>query len=381
VRAWYHLRAARADLQRYHNPEAIRHLQACLHAWPDDPEALLLAARAARRAGAYADADRLLQKYQQARGLDDPGSFEQLLLSAERTVDQVIDVCHRRVDQGDPEAPLILEAVARGCWRQYRLNEARLCLDRWLQLQPENPQALCLDGQFRLDYQHAPAAAVASYRRAVQIDPDHEEARLGLAVALLESKDYADALPHLEHLGRVRPENLRVRVGLAECRYSLGQADEARRLVEGVLAEQPEYAPALALRGRLALDGGSPAEAETWLRRAAERDPRDYQARYNLILCLHQNGHEEEAKRLERELKQRDEDVRRFDEIIQRDLARNPRDPALHCTLGRLLLRGGHVEEGLRWLHSALRLDPQYAPAHQALREYHRQATAQGPQE
>jgi len=49
LRAWYHLRAARRALARYHNPQAIRHLQACLRVWPADADVLLLAARAARR--------------------------------------------------------------------------------------------------------------------------------------------------------------------------------------------------------------------------------------------------------------------------------------------------------------------------------------------
>jgi hypothetical protein len=34
------------------------------------------------------------------------------------------------------------------------------------------------------------------------------------------------------------------------------------------------------------------------------------------------------------------------------------------------LLREGYPEEGLRWLNSALRLDPLYAPAQQALKDY-----------
>ena len=59
----YHFRAARAALQRYHNPEAIRHLQACLRLRPMDADALLLAARAARRARAYDEAQRALEKY------------------------------------------------------------------------------------------------------------------------------------------------------------------------------------------------------------------------------------------------------------------------------------------------------------------------------
>jgi tetratricopeptide (TPR) repeat protein len=370
IKAWNHLRAARAAVVACHNPQAIRHLQACLRVWPEDPEVLLLTARTARRARAYGDAERSLQKYQQVRGLDAACSFEQLLLSAERTVDQVADVCWRHILQGHPDEPLILEALARGYLRQYRLPEARGCLDRWLKSQPDNPQALCLQGQFRLDYQRAQTEAVESYRRAVQIDPEHEDARLGLAVALLESKNFAEAVEHLEYLRKCQPDNLRVRVGLAECRHALGEGALALRLVDEVLAEEPEYPPAQSLRGRLALESGQPVEAEDWLRRAVEHNPADHQARYSLIVCLNQNGKDAEAQEHKQWLTRREEDLKRFNDVITQDMVQRPRDPAVHCTLGQLLLRSGYREEGLRWLHNALRLDPQYGPARQALAEY-----------
>jgi Tfp pilus assembly protein PilF len=34
-------------------------------------------------------------------------------------------------------------------------------------------------------------------------------------------------------------------------------------------------------------------------------------------------------------------------------------------------LRAGAAEEGLRWLNSALKEDPHYAPAHKALADYY----------
>jgi Flp pilus assembly protein TadD len=274
------------------------------------------------------------------------------------------------VEQGHPDTPLLLDALTRGYLRQYRLGEARACLNRWLEGEPDNAQALCLEGLFHLDYSHARTAAEASYRRALERDPEHEEARLGLAVALIEGRKYAEAAEHFEHLRRCQPDNLSVQVGLAECRSALGETDEAARLVEGVLERQPELAPALALRGRLALEGGDPAGAEPWLRRALAREPSNHRALYALVQCLRQNGKEAEAKRRQRQLEQMEEDLDRFNEIVTKEMLKRPRDPELHTTLGRLLLRGGHREEGLHWLHSALRLDPQYAPARRALAEY-----------
>jgi Tfp pilus assembly protein PilF len=375
LQAWYHFRAARSELERYHNPQAIRHLQACLDTWRDDPDVLLLAARAARRARSYSEAERLLERYQQARGLD-AAAAEQLLLSAERRVDQVADLCWRYVEQGRPDKPLLLEALTRGYLRQYRLAEARLSLNRWLQEQPDNAQAHFLDGLFHLDYAHARSAAEASYRRAVELDPDHEEARVGLAVTLIEARKFAEAVEHLEEVRHRQPDNLSAQVGLAECLSALGRREEAVRGADGVLARQPDHAPALSLRGRLALEEGQPAQAETWLRQAAERDPSTHRTLYSLVQCLREIGKEEEARQVQRQLEQTEQDLARFNEIVTKEMLERPRDPALHHTLGRLLLRAGHREEGLHWVHSALRLDPQFAPARQTLAEYQQKAKA-----
>jgi tetratricopeptide (TPR) repeat protein len=381
VGAWYHFRSARAAVERYHNPQAIRHLQACLRVWPDDADVLLLAARTARRARAYDEAERGLEKYQQLRGCDGAAAFEQLLLAAERVgEDRVADVCWRHVEQGHPETPLILEALTRGYLRHYRLIEARRCLGHWLQRQPDNPQALCLRGQLHLDYEHALVPARESYGRAVQLDPDHEDARLGLAVTLLESKAFAEAATHLEYLTRCQPDNPRVQVDLARCRDGQGRRDEAIRLVDAVLAQRPHYARALALRGHLAVEGEEYAAAEAWLRPAVAAGPGDAQARYDLVRCLRYRGKEDEAQEHEARIKQREADRKRFHEIATVEMAQRPHDPQLHYTLGRLLLRSGRRAEALRWLHSALRLDPQYAPARAALAEYYREAAAQQEQ-
>jgi tetratricopeptide (TPR) repeat protein len=380
VRAWYHLRAARQDVQHYHNPQAISHLQICLSTWPSDPDVLLLAAQAARRARSYSEAEGLLKKYQEVRGLDDAGTFEQLLLSAERRVDQVAVQCWHYVEQGHPGESLILEALTRGYLRQYRLPDARRCLDYWLKTDPDNAQAHCLEGLFHLDYEHAGPAAEASYRRALELDPEHDEARTGLAVHLIDQKQYPEAAEHLERLRRSQPDNLSVPVGLAECYDAMGDRAEAVRLVDGVLARQPQHPPALALRGRLAVEEGQYVQAEAWLREALQYNPMDHRARYSLVLCLQNNGKDEEAQREQHDLQQREDDLVRFNEIVTKELLERPLDPALHCTLGQLLLRGGQREEGIRWLQSALRLDPQYAPASQALAEYQQKAkTAQQP--
>jgi tetratricopeptide (TPR) repeat protein len=374
LRAWYHRRAAHAELQRYHTPQAIRHLLICRTIWPRDPETLLLAARAARRARIYGDSERLLRDYRQVRGRDDAHALEQFLLAVECQVDAFSDSCWKCLHEGRYEAALLLEALTRGYLRQYRLGEAYLCLKHWKQMQPDNPQVFYLEGLLRLDYQEDRAAAEESYRRALELDPDHEEARLGLAVALLLGKNYSQAAGHFQRLLQDQPDNLRVQVGLAECFDGLGETAEAVQRVDEVLAQQPGFPAALSLRGQIALKSGQLDQAESYLRQALRRNPMDRRARYDLVLCLERSGQNEEALQQRRQLQQMEEDMARFNEIVLKEITQRPTDPALHCTLGEILLRAGQRDEGLRWLRSALQLDPNYALARQILAEHMGQA-------
>src|SRR5262249_22276099 len=141
-------------------------------------------------------------------------------------------------------------------------------------------------------------------------------------------------------------------------------------IVDGVLADRPDFPPALALRGRLASDQGQFAEAEAWLRKALAGDPNSYVVRFKLVQCLLRNGQDEEGRRLEHESKQVLEDLGRYDQIVPRALLASPHSASLLCELGQVLMRLGRREEGARWLERALQEDPQYEPALQALAEY-----------
>src|SRR5207249_12315096 len=136
------------------------------------------------------------------------------------------------------------------------------------------------------DHLHDESLAEASFRRAVELDPDHEGARLGLGLALLGGKRFSEAAEHFEFLRQRQPDNWNVQVNLAECWAGLGQETQAVGLLEDVLAQQPQEAHALALLGRLLTERGEYAEAESRLRQAIALNPSDQTARHNLIMCL-----------------------------------------------------------------------------------------------
>jgi tetratricopeptide (TPR) repeat protein len=373
MRAWYHLRAARAELQKYHNLQAIEHLQICHKIWHDDAEVLLLIARTARRAGSHADAELALEQYQAQRGCDDAAALERTLLRAERgEMDQVTGVCKLWIEQGHPDTSFIFEALAHGYLHAYRLGEVRLCLERWRKDQPTNPQSYFIEGELH-DCEGAATDAIRAYEHALQLDPEHDEARLKLtATLLLERRAFVDALPHLEYLRPRYPANLEVRVRLATCRAVLGDPQEGVQMLDEVLRQHPHYPLALAERGKIAVANGEYAAAELWLREAVKLNPGDHSARYALVQCLERAGKESDAQEEQRQIKKLEADLRKLSHIATHQMSQNPNDPALHYELGSILLRNGFEEPGLHWLNSAIKLEPGFAPAHQELADFYK---------
>jgi tetratricopeptide (TPR) repeat protein len=371
--AWYHLRAARSALKQFHDRQAIEHLQMALKTWPADADALFLAARISRRIGNYAEAEIALNKYEAQRGCDDAAALERILLRAENgDGDRSAGLCKHWVEQGHPDTPFIFEAVIHGYLHTYRLPEARRLVQRWREAQPENPQTFFVEGEIH-DCEVSASEAATCYQQALHIDPQHDEARLKLTAALLEQRAFAEAAPHLEYLRRRQPDNLQVAVRLAACRSFLGKPEEAVRLLEEVLSRQPDFAPALAERGKIALDHEEYAAAENWLHQAVARNPHDQLARYSLAQCLRRLGKEAKAQEQEQQLHRLEADLKRLGQIATRDMSQMPHSAALHCELGVLFLRNGLVERGLQWLNSAVQLDARYTPAHQALADYYQQ--------
>jgi tetratricopeptide (TPR) repeat protein len=377
--AWYHFRAGRTALERYHHAEARDHLEACLRIWPRDPNAHLLAARAARRAGDFAEASRHLRECQRLQGPPNSDTVLEwsLYKAAMGDLEEIEDFLQGEARKYPALAPLILEAMADGYLRVFRNLDALSCLDIWLEQQPDNVQALVQRGNAWLQC-HSPQKAAPDYRRALELDPERQEVHWWLGLCLLDIGRYEEALGHLEQVRQQKPEDLDVQVRLGRCYSRLGRTKQARQMLEAVLARQADYGPALLTMGQIELLAGQPAEAEAWLHRAVKVLPNDYSINWSLAECLQQQGKGAEAKAQmarAQEIKNRTE---RLGEISTRLLSMRPHDPALHYELGKLLLDQGQTERGLSWLRSAVNKDPGYQPANQALADYYQ---AQGDAE
>jgi tetratricopeptide (TPR) repeat protein len=370
--AWSHFRAGQTALQRHHYAEAYMHGQACQKVWPHDRNVLLLTARAAWGLRAWDESEKWLQECQRQDGVLAPQedvSLEWVLLrAASGQVDQVQQLCQDLLRQNHPASPRILEALAAGYMCSYRLHQAKECLMKWLAWQPDDAHALYLLGCIQ-DYLHEPGA-LAKLRRAVELDAEHDEARLNLA-RLLSKEEPSQALSHLEYLSQRKVDNPQLLILMAQCCNLLGRHTEAIQFLDQLLQRYPDCVEALVERGRLEMQVRQLAAAEDYFRQALRRAPGHYMALYNLKICLEQQGKIEEADRYRQRLQQAQEDVQRIEEIVNRRMLLTPHDPALYQELGEIFLRQGNEEQGLSCLYRALEQNPRYEAARCALADYY----------
>jgi tetratricopeptide (TPR) repeat protein len=365
---WNQFRQAQSALEHYDAEKAQRYLQPCLTRWPDRLEVRLLAARAARQVGELEQAEQHLHRCQQLQAGRSPEvTLEASLLRAQQgQLDDVEEFLEVRRDSNPQQAAIINEALVQGYLRMYRIRDALSCLEGWLQRQPNQEQALFLRGETWRKVRSL-EKAVADYQQVLAINLHRDDARRWLTSCLLELGRLDEAGKHLPAVLKRWPNDPDVCILVGRCQSKRGQFAEAQDTLDSVLADHPDYGPALRARGHLALLQEQWQEAEPWLNRALAAQPNDYEAHWALYQVLHHQGREEQARsELERseDLKTR---LERLAEIGNRQMSQRPHDPALHCELGQLLLSLGYTDLGRNWLLSALHQDPEYAPAKTAL--------------
>lgn len=341
ARGVYHQHAARQALDQRDFDIAQLHLQHAIDIRPRDAALRLLAAQTARRQRDYGAANVHLRELRRLRVPDDVLILEETLRRVQdgelADAESLLASCVEHPDA--PETPLILEALIEGSLKvvgaaagygieMHLAKDAMLrrAVDLWLRQRtgrPEQAQGLVWRGRLE-GYDGAHAEAVADFRAALELEPNHFDARWNLADRLL-SEAPTEAADHLEILRRRHPDSVSVRRALASVRRSLGQLGEAAQLLDDMLAETPDDVATLIERSKVALDQEQAAEAEQTLRRAEKLAPDLPEVYLGLARCLNLAGRSPEAQRCqERFLQLESERKAKQTEMLQQAKLFNP---------------------------------------------------------
>ena len=373
--AQHHLEAAQLALQRYAFEEARRHLDLCLKVRWRSAAVHLLAAQTARRCEAYDEAEQRLAESIQLVGMTPAAALERMLLSAQQgELDGVESSLRGRASGDDPNAGLVLEALAKGYASRFWDSQALECLNLLLERQPQHPHALLMRARAweklaRQGETEREQDALRDYEKAVELGPSFES-QLGLAGALYRVGRPWQAMRAYERLRSLQPAHPEVLLGLARCRYNLHEVDAARQPLDELLGPYPHHAAALLERGRLALHAGQLTDAERWLRRAAAVAPgHDLEGLRLLCCCLEASHQSTEAQRCREELRRKEAEVLDLERKIRRSI-RGLQDVALRYEIATALMRLGREQDGVASLFFVLDQQPGHGPARAALADY-----------
>jgi len=369
--AAHHIRQAEKALQLQRYRLALGEYKQAIRYRSGSATLHLLAARTARQARDLATAREHLNRARELqKGVSEEQQLEGYLI---RVQSGEIDEVHRYLlpyllEEG-PYTPLVLEALFQAYMGKYRVDLAWRALHRWIELEPDNVEALFRRATWYTQQQNLKEAA-ADYYRVLERDPLRSEVRAVYAEILQYEKKFEEAAEQYQILLQQSPQDPAALLGQAQCYVNLWDLEEARKVL-AALPDTKDTADVLCVRGMVELRSNQLQKAELFLRRALEEDPGHFDACFNLMLCLQRLGRKQDAETIQARVKQIETDQKRLIAITTLELNKSPKSPELHCEMGEIYLRLGHSERGVHWLLTALKFDPAFRRAHERLRDYY----------
>ncbi len=259
-----------------------------------------------------------------------------------------------------PDKSELAYALARVQYRAGQFSESLETLRRAVAAGHESSEIYNLLGWCLYKKEDA-KAAVAALDKAIALDPSDESNYLDVGVILLHNHYFEAATIAAEKALAVTPDSYRAHRLKAQIELRSGRVNDAEAHYARAVALNPADAEGIIGLATAQLDIGKAAEAETTLKTAIERLPREgalYQAYGTMLLW----GDAKSDSNIEA----------RAAQLLQKAEALDPALPDAHYELGKLALRDGNTREALRELETAVKLDPQSAKNHYGLAQAYR---------
>src|SRR5262249_40561182 len=150
------------------------------------------------------------------RGVSDELRLERCLLRAQDgDLAEVQETLWHFIEEQHPDTALILEALVLGYMKVGSSKAGQAALARLLEMEPDNLAGLYWRGVISA-HRGNEQAALADYRRVLELNPEHPEARKRLA-DLLVTRDPVEARTHLDRLLQSQPRDPALLLSLFRC--------------------------------------------------------------------------------------------------------------------------------------------------------------------
>lgn len=254
----------------------------------------------------------------------------------------------RRAVELAPKSGLARLSLANFYWMTARLPDAESELKAALQSEPDSPLVRRTAATFYLSTGRRDEAE-PHLRRVVELT-NTPAASLMLADYYVAQKREADARRILEPLVAAPPSAVDANVRLAVLDRASGNAGEATKRLDRVLATDAKNLQALLLRSSFLLSEGKPEDALKAAQAAVESHPDAASAFFTL-------GRVQAARR------EKDQAIAAYEQTVRL----NPRAGEAKVAIARLQLADGNLDSSVAMAQEALSAQPQNADARLAL--------------
>lgn len=189
--------------------------------------------------------------------------------------DPKLEAVLRQIVAANPKLKEMHQALLAFLLSRKRTADAEMEMRAIVAANPDDT-ARALDLVRFLGSVKGPAEARAELERLAAAKPDAADYAFALAQLDFAEKKAEAATASLEAIiaqGEPKENVVRAQILLASMNIQLGQADKAKTLINGVLADDAKNADALALRANLSLDSGETDSAVADLREALNQQP------------------------------------------------------------------------------------------------------------
>jgi tetratricopeptide (TPR) repeat protein len=374
--AWWSLQYAQARQNWNEARQALEQQDAdrarvcvapCLARWPDRIEVRLLAARAARVAEQYDEAEEHLAACERTSDADVEVRRERALLQAQQGDYRAALALFAPGGLGNPEIPLdVLAAVACGYESTFYYGQAVDLLARVVQQGSDHVQGNLVLGRVLIRMRWAEPARKC-FETAVHRLPNARAPRLRLTECLLDLGDLADASVHLAVLGEHWPDDAEVAMAQARLQVYQGDPVAAQATLQRLLERQPKHTAALVEMGRLEYRHGEPAAALRWLEQAVQCNP-DLPAAWEMMAFCHEAASQDaQARRCRAEMDRAQHALGEATRLKALATQERSNDLDLRNEIADHYERLHEPATAIRWRFCALQIDPDHLATHAAL--------------
>jgi tetratricopeptide (TPR) repeat protein len=343
------LALARAEVEKRNYEGALKLTEPVRPVLRESPEGLFVIAAALLKTGRRDEAAPLAAQWNRLPNVPRAASIAfGVLLLQEGVIDEGIGVLEHAKGAGPPSYELAFN-LAGAYLRKKDPARALEHYDAALSVTPDSLDALRVAAGVA-ERNGELERSLSYWLRAKKLAPKDPVILLGFGRVCFKMDLLEDAEPALATAASLKPGDIPYQYTLAAVKAGKRQYDEARRLLEPLVAAHPGDAHLRYAVGTVLYTQGHLQEAATHLSESIRLEPDQLPSYYYLALVARDQGKDDEAIAM-----------------LSKLLARHPEHAAASETLGLLLMNADRNEEAEHQLRTAVRLNPKSVKANYQL--------------